>query len=61
MDVHGEGLGWAGVTVAEVAADHDGKTYPGAYPKAQAISGEVHASTDLDGIAYRSRLDPDQF
>ena len=59
-DVHGKGLGWAGVTVAEVAADHDGKTYPGAYAKTQAISAEVHASTDLDGVAYRSRLDPDQ-
>jgi len=59
-DVRGKGLGWAGVTVAEVAADHDSKTYSGAYAKAQAISVEVHASTDLDGIAYRSRLDPDQ-
>lgn len=59
-DVHGKGLGWEGVTVAEVAADHDGKTYPGAYAKTQAVSAEVHATTDLDGIAYRSRLDPDQ-
>ena len=59
-DVHGKGLGWEGVSVAEIAADHDGKTYPGAYARAQAISTEVHATTDLDGIAYRSRLDPDQ-
>ncbi|WP_230772500.1 RES family NAD+ phosphorylase [Sphingomonas sp. Leaf4] len=60
-DAHGKGLGWAGVTVAEVAADHDGKTYPGAYARTQAISATVHATTDLDGVAYRSRLDPDQF
>ena len=59
-DVHGKGLGWEGVSVAEIAADHDGKTYPGAYIKTQAISAHVHATTDLDGIAYRSRLDPDQ-
>ncbi|MFK3891364.1 RES family NAD+ phosphorylase [Sphingomonas sp. NPDC079357] len=59
-DVHGKGLGWEGVTVGEVAADHDGKTYPGAYAMTQAISATVHATTDLDGIAYRSRLDPDQ-
>ena len=59
-DVHGKGLGWEGVTVAEVATDHDGKTYPGAYARTQKISTEIHATTDLDGIAYRSRLDPDQ-
>ena len=59
-DVHGKGLSWEGVTVAEVAADHDGKTFPGAYAKTQAISASIHAATDLDGIAYRSRLDPDQ-
>jgi hypothetical protein len=59
-DVHGKGLGWEGVTVAEVAADHDCKTYPGAYTKTQEISAGIHAATDLDGIAYRSRLDPDQ-
>ena len=59
-DLHGKGLGWQGVTVSGVAADHDGKTYPGAYASTQAISAEVHATTDLDGIAYRSRLDPDQ-
>ena len=59
-DVHGKGLGWEGVTVDEVAADHDEKTYPGAYAKTQAISAEVHATTDLDGVAYCSRLDPDQ-
>ena len=59
-DAHGKGLGWQGVTVAEIAADHDGKTYPGAYAKTQAISAEVYAATDLDGIAYRSRLDLDQ-
>ncbi len=59
-DVHGKGLGWEGVTVAEVAADHDGKTYPGAYANTQGISAGIHAATDLDGIAYRPRLDPDQ-
>jgi hypothetical protein len=59
-DVHGKGLGWEGVTVAEVSADHDGKTYPGGYAATQAISAKVYATTDLDGIAYRSRLDPDQ-
>jgi hypothetical protein len=59
-DVHGKGLGWHGVTVSEVAADHDGKTFPGAYARTQAISAEVYATTDLDGIVYRSRLDPDQ-
>lgn len=59
-DVHGKGLGWEGVTVAQVAADHDGKTYPGAYATTQDISARVHAATDLDGIAYRSRLEPDQ-
>ncbi len=59
-DAHGKGLGWEGVTVAEIAADHDGKTYPGAYARTQAISATVHATTDLDGVAYRSRLDPDQ-
>ena len=57
--MHGMGFSWEGVTVGQVAADHDGKTYPGAYAKTQAISAEVHATTDLDGIAYRSRLDPD--
>ena len=59
-DVHGKGLSWEGVTVAEIAGDHDGKTYPGAYTKTQNISKEVHATTNLDGIAYRSRLDSDQ-
>ena len=59
-DIHGKGLSWEGVTVGQVAADHDGKTYPGAYARTQAISAEVHATTDLDGIAYRSRLDPDE-
>lgn len=59
-DMHGKGLSWQGVTVAAVAADHDGKTYPGIYAKTQAISAEVHSTTDLDGIAYRSRFDPDQ-
>ncbi len=59
-DVHGKGLSWEGVTVAEIAADHDGKTFPGAYARTQAISAGIHATTDLDGIAYRSRLDPDQ-
>lgn len=59
-DLHGKGLSWQGVTVAEVSADHDGTTYPGAYTKAQAISADVHANTDLDGLAYRSRFDPDQ-
>ena len=59
-DVHGKGMGWEGVTVTEVAADHDGKTYPGAYAKTQGISAGIHVATDLDGIAYRSRLDPDQ-
>ena len=59
-DVHGKGLGWEDVTVGEIATDHDGKTYPGAYAKTQAISANVHATTDLDGVAYRSRLDPDQ-
>ena len=59
-DVHGKGLSWEGVTVTEVAADHDGKTYPGAYAKNQAISAGIHTATDLDGIAYRSRLHPDQ-
>ena len=59
-DVHGKGLGGQGVTVAGVAADHDGKTHPGAYARTQAISAEVHTTTDLDGVAYRSRRDPDQ-
>lgn len=35
-------------------------TYPAAYATTQDISARVHAATDLDGIAYRSRLDPDQ-
>ena len=30
-DLHGAGLGWFGVTVGQVAADHDGKTFPGTY------------------------------
>lgn len=59
-DVHGKGLSWQGVTAAAVSADHDGATYPGAYTMTQTISAEVYATTDLDGIAYRSRFDPDQ-
>ena len=59
-DVHGKGLSFQGVAVAEVSGDHDSKTYPGAYARAQSISAEVFATTDLDGIAYRSRLEPDQ-
>jgi hypothetical protein len=59
-DLHGKGLSFEGVTVAEVSGNHDGKTYPGAYARAQAISADVYATTDLDGIAYRSRLEPDQ-
>ena len=59
-DVHGKGLSFQGVTVADISANHNGKIYPGAYAKAQAISAEVYATTDLDGIAYRSRLEPDQ-
>ncbi|MGW8191901.1 RES family NAD+ phosphorylase [Sphingomonas hankookensis] len=59
-DIHGKGLGWEGVTIGAIAGDHDGKTYPGAYARTQAISADVHATTALDGIAYRSRLDPDQ-
>lgn len=58
-DLHGSGLGWFGVTVAETAADHDGATYPGAYADCQAISAMVHADTDLDGVEYRSRFDTD--
>lgn len=45
-DMHGRGIGYEGVTVAEVAADHDGKTYPGGYVKTQAISVEVYTATD---------------
>ena len=59
-DMHGKGISWQGVTVAVIAADHDGKAYPGTYAETQAISAEVHATTDLDGIAYRSRFEPDQ-
>lgn len=58
-DMRGAGLGWFGVTVARIAADHDERTFPGAYENTQAISALVHAHTDLDGIQYRSRLDPD--
>jgi len=58
--VHGKGLSFQGVTVADISADHNVEIYPGAYAKAQAISAQVHATTDLDGIAYRSRLEPDQ-
>ncbi len=58
-DMHGKGLGWFGVTVSQIAADHDEKTFPGAYATSQAISALVHGRTDLDGIKYRSRLDPD--
>lgn len=43
-----------------VAADHDGKTYSGAYETTQAISAQVHRETDLDGIQYRSRFDSDE-
>lgn len=59
-DVHGKRIIFQGTTVAQVSGDHDGKKYPGAYANAQAISAEIHATTDLDGIAYRSRLEPDQ-
>lgn len=59
-DLHGKGLSFQGTTVAAVSGDHDGRNYPGAYANAQAISAEIHATTDLDGIAYRSRLEPDQ-
>ena len=58
-DLHGAGLGWFGVTVGQVAADHDGKTFPGTYATTQAISALVHSRTELDGIQYRSRLDSD--
>jgi len=58
-DMHGAGLGWFGVTAAEIAADHDGETYPGSYADCQSISAMVHATTDLDGIQYRSRFDTD--
>lgn len=58
-DVHGKGLGWFGVTLGQIAADHDGKTFPGTYATTQAISALVHGRTDLDGIQYRSRLDAD--
>ena len=52
---------WAGgVILAEIVADHDGRTFSGVCTKTQPLSAELHASTDLDGIAYRSRLEPDQ-
>ena len=58
--MHGKGLSFQGITIADISADHNGEIYPGAYAKAQAISAEIDATTDLDGIAYRSRLEPDQ-
>ena len=58
-DIHGAGLSWFGVSVAQIAADHDEKTFPGAYETTQAISALVHEQTILDGIQYRSRLDTD--
>lgn len=58
-DIHGAGLGWFGVSVAQVAADHDGITFPGAYATTQTISALVHGHTDLDGVQFRSRLDTD--
>ena len=60
-DLHGAGLGWFGIDLARIAANHDGATYPGAYADTQAISALVHGRTDLDGIHYRSRLDSDHF
>lgn len=58
--LHGAGLGWFGITIAEIAAGHDETTYPGAYETTQAISAHVYRETDLDGIQYRSRLDTDE-
>ena len=58
-DLHGAGLGWFGVTAADVVGDHDGVTYPGAYADCQSISAMVHQDSDLDGIQYRSRFDTD--
>lgn len=58
-DLHGSGLAWFGITITDIAAEHDGITYPGAYEITQSIAARVHAETQLDGIQYRSRLDTD--
>lgn len=57
--LYGKGISWFGVTIARIAADHDGITYPGTYADTQTISALVHEHTGLDGIQYRSRFDPD--
>lgn len=59
-DLHGPGLAWFGITIADIAAEHDGASNPRAYEVTQSISARVHAETSLDGIRYRSRLDTDE-
>jgi hypothetical protein len=59
-DLHGPGLGWFGITIAEIAAGYDKEANPVAYETTQAISARVYRETDLDGIQYRSRLDTDE-
>ncbi len=58
--LHGPGLAWFRTTVAGISADFDPAENPGAYTTTQRISAMVHATTDIDGIQYRSRFDNDQ-
>jgi hypothetical protein len=59
-DLHGPGLGWFGITIADIAAGYDKQTNPVAYETTQAISRRAYRETDLDGIQYRSRFDTDE-
>jgi hypothetical protein len=58
--LRGPGLGWFGITIAEIAAGYDKEANPIAYETTQAISARVYRETGLDGIQYRSRFDTDE-
>ena len=59
--LHGPGLAWFLATTADLAADFDPITNPGAYIKPQQLLAQINKETALDGIQYRSRFDSDQF